>query len=50
MGKKTFRHINKAEEMFKDAMFIYFPDFIKHETVQETYNYKKTIWSVEKER
>ena len=34
-----FRHINKAGELFKQAMFTYFSHFMNNELVPDTYGY-----------
>ena len=35
-----FRHINKAGELFKQAMFTYMSHFMNNELVPDTYDYK----------
>ena len=40
-NKNMFRHINKAGEQFKHAMFVYMSHFMNNELVPDTYDYTK---------
>ena len=38
-NKNMFRHINKAGELFKQAMYVYMSHFMNNELVPDTYDY-----------
>ena len=40
-NKNMFRHINKAGELFKQAMYVYMSHFMNNELVPDTYDYTK---------
>ena len=40
-NKNMFRHINRAGEQFKQAMFVYMSHFMNNELVPDTYDYTK---------